>query len=133
MSQNATPHFWAGSKIVQIGQTEAKSRGFLRTRRCTKVLREAKFVQNAKHIIHKFVAQTNFYLNFCLISSFAQLKWRYYGFSCALRDLCILKQPLFCCRFTVTHNASFKYNGNGEINGRKKSFKSIGRRYRLCM
>ena len=53
---------WAGRKIVQIGQTEAKSLGFLRTRRCTKVLREAKFVQNAKHIIPKFVLQTNFYL-----------------------------------------------------------------------
>ncbi len=32
--------FWGGRKIAQIGQTESRS--------CTQVLREAKFVQNAK-------------------------------------------------------------------------------------
>ncbi len=38
---------WGGRKIVQIGQTE--------TRSCMWILREAKFVQNAKHLQLKFV------------------------------------------------------------------------------
>ena len=55
---------------MQIGQTELImpiNRHYQVTRRRTWVRREAKFVQNTRHIITKIRQMTNFHLNFCFL------------------------------------------------------------------